>query len=235
MQYVSRYHPLLVILHWVLAALIIAELTLGFLGLAVQSNASTQNLAILQALMLGGMLILVLMVIRLAVRACTSRPAEAAARGPRFYRIAPVTHYGLYVVTLLMVGTGFATAISTGLGEIVFGPPSAYLPRRLIIYPTFVAHAIAGKLLIGFVILHVLAAFYHQFIRKDPLFQRMFLFRRAANTVATAERVSTGPRCRSSSWTCPRDTFKRNRTAAYQVESYGGPAKGTAGVRIAAA
>jgi cytochrome b561 len=174
MKYVSHYHPLLVTLHWVLAALIIAELTLGFLGLAAISNSDPQNIGILQAHMLGGMLILVLMVIRFVVRVWTSRPADAATGNPRFDRIAPVTHYGFYVVVLLMVGTGFATAIIAGLGEIMFGPPGAPLPRRLIIYPTLVAHAVVGKLLVGFVILHVLAAFYHQFIRKDALFQRMF-------------------------------------------------------------
>lgn len=175
MKYVSRYHPLLVMFHWVLAALIIAELTLGFLGLAALSDAHLQSIGILQAHMLGGMLILVLMVVRLAVRVSTSRPTDATTdRRPHSGRIAALTHYGFYVVVILIAGTGFVTAVISGLGEIVFGPPSAPLPHRLIVYPSFVVHAVAGKLLVGLIILHVLAAFHHQFVRKDALLQRMF-------------------------------------------------------------
>ena len=43
MQQVSRYDPLLVTLHWVLAVLIIAELTLGFFGLAVMPNSDPED------------------------------------------------------------------------------------------------------------------------------------------------------------------------------------------------
>jgi cytochrome b561 len=188
MNYVSHYHPLLVTLHWVLAALIIAELALGFFGLAALSNPDPRNIGILRAHMLGGMLILVLMVIRFVVRVSTSRPAEATTDHQRFDRIAPITHCGFYVGVVLMAGTGFATAIIADLGELVFGEIMfAPLPRTLIIYPTFVAHAVVGKLLVGFVILHVVAACYHQFIRKDALFQRMLFRRRVSDTVASAE------------------------------------------------
>jgi cytochrome b561 len=43
------------------------------------------------------------------------------------------------------------------------------------IYPTFVAHFYIATLLVGLIVLHVLAAFYHQFVRKDGLLRRMFL------------------------------------------------------------
>ena len=38
MKQVSRYHPLLVTLHWVLAVLIIAALVMGFFVLAAMPN-----------------------------------------------------------------------------------------------------------------------------------------------------------------------------------------------------
>jgi cytochrome b561 len=41
MKSVSRYHPLLVTLHWVLAFLIVATLSLGFFGLAATPPAPT--------------------------------------------------------------------------------------------------------------------------------------------------------------------------------------------------
>jgi cytochrome b561 len=45
MKQVSRYHPLLVTLHWVLAVLIIAELTLGFFGSRQRPTPTLRRLA----------------------------------------------------------------------------------------------------------------------------------------------------------------------------------------------
>jgi cytochrome b561 len=77
MKHVPRYRPLLVTLHWVLAFLIIAALTLGFFGLAAMPNSDPQNIGVLWVHMAGGMLILVLMGIRFIVRMRTSKPADA--------------------------------------------------------------------------------------------------------------------------------------------------------------
>jgi cytochrome b561 len=178
MTQVSRYHPLLVTLHWGLAALIIAQLLLGFFALAAMPNSDPQKIGVLRAHMAGGALILALMVIRFVVRMCTSRPAAATTGYRLLDRIAPVSHYGFYVLILLMAGTGFATAIRSGLNLIVFGAPGAALPPTLTVYPSFVAHGYVATLLAGLIILHVLAALYHQFVRNDGLFRRMFFGRR---------------------------------------------------------
>jgi cytochrome b561 len=169
MKPLSRDHPLLVALHWLLAVLIIAQLTLGFFGLAATPNSDPQKIGLLGLHMAGGVLILALMGIRFIVRMRTSRPAGATTGYPLLDRIAPITHYGFYVLVLLMVGTAFATAIVSGLNIIVFGPPGGALPATLMIYPTFLAHGHLATLLVGIIILHVLAAFYHQFVRKDGL------------------------------------------------------------------
>ena len=121
MQQVSRYHPLLVTLHWLLAVLIIAALAIGFFVLAAMPNADPQKIAVLRVHMAGGMLILALMVIRFTVRMWTSRPAAATTGYPLLDRIAPITHYGFYVLVLLMVGSGYTTGILAGLPAIVFG------------------------------------------------------------------------------------------------------------------
>ena len=102
MKQVSRYHPLLVTLHWVLAVLIIAALTIGFFVLAATPNADPQKIGVLRIHMAGGMLILALMVIRFIVRMLTLRPAGATTGYPLLDRIAPITHYGFYVLVLLM-------------------------------------------------------------------------------------------------------------------------------------
>lgn len=181
MKQVSRYHPLLVTLHWVLAILIIADLIFGFFGVAATSNSDPQKIGVLRLHMAGGMLILALMVIRFIVRMRTSRPADATTGYPLLDRIAPISHYGFYVLVLLMVGTGYSTGILAGLPAIVFGGSGAPLPSTFKIYPTWVAHGYIAALLFAFIVLHVLAALYHQFVKQDGLFRRMFFGRRVAN------------------------------------------------------
>jgi len=176
---VSRYHPLLVALHWLLAALIIAALTQGYVWLEETPNADPRKIDLLRLHMAGGMLILALTVIRLIVRLRTSRPPRATAGHPFLDRIAPISHYGFYVLIVLMAGTGFATAILAGLPAIVFGGSGDELPPSFLVFPTRVAHGYVAAVLGGLIILHVVAALYHQFVRKDGLFRRMFFGRRA--------------------------------------------------------
>jgi cytochrome b561 len=178
---VSRYHPLLVMLHWVLACLIIAALIVGFFGLAATPNSDPQKVGILPVHMAVGVLILFLTGIRFVVRIRTPAPAEATTGYRLLDRIAQLSHYGFYVLVLLMVGSGYTTGILAGLPAIVFGDSGAPLPPTFRIYPTWVAHGYFATLLGVFIILHVVAACYHQFIRKDGLFRRMS-FGRVSNS-----------------------------------------------------
>jgi cytochrome b561 len=104
------------------------------------------------------------MAVCLIVRLRTSRPPNATTGYPRLDRLAPITHYGFYVLVLLMVVTGYATAILAGFNRSLFA-----------VYPTFVAHATLAAVLAGVMILHVLAALFRQFVLKDGLLRRMFV------------------------------------------------------------
>jgi cytochrome b561 len=171
MKTASRYHPLLVTLHWLLAALILAALAVGFFLLAAMDNSEPRKIAVLRWHMGGGMLILALMIVRFVVRLSTARPAPAN-------RLAPVVHWGFYVLVVLMAGTGFATALAAGLPEIVFAGSGAPLPKSFAAYPTFQAHFWLATLLAGFIVLHLGAALYHQLVRRDGLLRRMGFGRR---------------------------------------------------------
>jgi cytochrome b561 len=162
----SRYHPLLVALHWLLAILILAARAVGFFGLAAMSNADPAKIAVLRWHMAGGMLILALMLVRFVVRLLTAKPAPAN-------RLASIVHYGFYLLVVLMVGTGFATGLLAGLPEIVFAQSGAPLPESFAAYPTFQAHFWLATLLASLVVLHVVAALYYQLVRRDGLLRRM--------------------------------------------------------------
>ncbi len=150
-------------------------------------NSDPQKIRVLLVHMAAGMAILALMVVRFIVRMFTSRPASATTGHPFLDRIAPVTHYGFYVMVLLMVGTGYATAILAGLNRTVFQGSGDPLPENFAVYPPFIAHGYIALVLAGFIVLHVLAALYHQFVRRDRLFRRMSFGRRAANAAVPAE------------------------------------------------
>jgi cytochrome b561 len=184
---VSRHHPLLVTLHWLLAVLIVAMLCIGFLLLAPIPSTDPRKIDILLIHMSVGMAIAALTAVRLILRMWTTRPAAAATGHPLLDRVAPATHYSFYVLVLLMAGTGYATAILAGLNRSVFRGSGEPLPPSFAIYPSFVAHGFLAVLLSGFIFLHVIAALYHQFARKDRLLRRMWFGRRALDPVAPAE------------------------------------------------
>jgi len=182
MKTASRYHPLLVTLHWLLAALILAALAVGFFLLASMDNSEPRKIVVLRWHVAGGMLILALMIVRFVVRLSTARPAPAN-------RLASVVHYGFYVLVVLMAGTGFATALAAGLPEIVFAGSGAPLPKSFAAYPTWVAHFWLATLLAGFIVLHVGAALHHQLVQRDGLLRRMGFGRRIPGGTTPARPV----------------------------------------------
>lgn len=174
----ARYHPLLVIMHWLLAFLVAFSLGMGTFALAAIPNDSPDKLFALRGHMTAGILILALMVIRFAVRSFTQRPQPAATDNPLLDKIAVLNHYALYLLVILMAASGITTSVQTGLPDIVFGGSGAPLPESFTVYAPRIAHGIIAKLLMGLVALHVLAALYHQFVRRDNLLARMWFGQR---------------------------------------------------------
>src|ERR1700730_7391952 len=97
MPQVSRYHPLLVALHWLLAVLIVAALALGALVMVKIPNSDPMKLEALRSHMSGGVLILLLMLVRLLVRTRTTHPAPASAGTPLLNKLGWASHRVVYV------------------------------------------------------------------------------------------------------------------------------------------
>jgi cytochrome b561 len=116
----------------------------------------------------------------------TTGPVAATTGHPLLDRIAPVTHYGFYILALLMAATGLATAILGGLNRSIFQATDAPLPPSSEVHPSFVAPGNLALLLAGLIILHAVAALYHQCFLKDRLQRRMWFGRRASDPPATA-------------------------------------------------
>jgi cytochrome b561 len=172
MEKPKRYHPLLIVLHWLLAFMIIFMLLVGLLSLKWMPNNPAKLLP-LGFHMATGILILVLMLVRLVVRVTTKKP-EPATAGNRFLDfIGKLTHYALYLFAILMAISGIGVASKAGLFTIVFGASGAPLPVDFFVYPVRYAHGYIALILLALIALHFAAAMYHQFFRKDRLLSRM--------------------------------------------------------------
>jgi cytochrome b561 len=176
MTLVSRYHPLLVLLHWILAGLVIAALALGALVMAKIPNSDPMKFEALRSHMLGGALILVLMLARLVLRVRTEHPAAASAGHPLLDRIAWVSHRLLYVAAIGMPISGLILALQSRLPWILFG--GGKLPADFWVYSFRTVHYAFSRMLIVLIVLHIAGALYHTLVLHDGLLKRMFFGRR---------------------------------------------------------
>ena len=135
-------------------------------------NSSPDKIAALQGHMIAGALILLLTLTRLVVRLKTAHPLPASTGNALLDRLAPMTHWGLHGLVLLMAGSGVAMSVLAGLPAIVFGGVGS-LPVNFDALPPRAVHGIVAKLLMLAITLHVAAALYHQFVRRDGLLARM--------------------------------------------------------------
>jgi cytochrome b561 len=185
----SRYPPVLVALHWLIALLIIGLLCLGFLVLANMPNTDPKKLVILVWHMTGGMCVLVLMILRVIIRTWSARPATATTGSRPLDRLASIAHTSLYVIVFLMIASGWFTGWLISSSFQRNGPP---LPQSFALLPTFQVHATLAVLLVILIAGHIAAAIYHQFVLKNGPFRRMWFGERtivpAENTESSGQR-----------------------------------------------
>ena len=170
----TRYHPLLVALHWIMAVMVVVSLFFGKVLLSTMSNADPQKLQGLAGHMTVGLALGALLLLRLAVRFASARPPHAETGSAILDKIGIATHWIMYLLLALMVLSGLGTALSGGLFPIVFGGNGEPLPANLSALAPRKAHGLISNLLVLFVLLHSCAALYHHFHLRDGLFRRMW-------------------------------------------------------------
>lgn len=165
----TKYGALAVGFHWLSALLIIGALIGGLVLEDLRDPAAKLQMLSMHAPV--GLAIGVLTILRALWMLADTRPAELPAPAPQ--RTAARAVHGLLLVgALVMVGSGMAMMMMTGAGDIVFGGAPGPLPRFDGILPRAV-HGIMAKAMIALVVLHVVAALYHQFVMKDGILARM--------------------------------------------------------------
>jgi len=169
----TRYHPLLVALHWLLALMIVVALVAGNVLLEAVPNSDPQKIAGLRNQLSIGIGIGVLMLIRLAVRVFTQKPPHADTGNPMLNLAGRAAHWGLYLLVFAMVASGIGIALSAGLPGIVFGGGGT-LPADFSDLSPRAAHGILSVLLMLLIAAHVAGWLYHLLFVKDRLLSRMW-------------------------------------------------------------
>jgi cytochrome b561 len=170
----AQYHPILVVTHWVVAALVFLMLVVGLFYMKYLPNTNAK-IPILAVHMVIGIALILLSIVRLVVRFSTKLPAQAKSGNGFLDMVANVTHMLLYMGVLAMGLSGMGAASQAGLMDIVFGRSGNPLPPNLYIFPARIGHGYVALGLLALIGLHLAGAAYHQFVRKDHLLARMTL------------------------------------------------------------
>lgn len=169
----TRYHPALVAIHWLMALLIIMMLIFGNFVTGPLANTDPAKVEALTGHMAIGLSIGVFLIIRLFVRTRTEKPPHATTGNAMLDRIGVGTHHLMYLVVAVMVLSGLGMALGGGLFGVVYGGEGA-IPADLSDYTAAFVHDMTSNLLLLLVVLHIAAALYHQFSLRDRLFRRMW-------------------------------------------------------------
>ncbi|MFM0018447.1 cytochrome b [Paraburkholderia azotifigens] len=168
-----HFSPLARLLHWTMAALILAMLFIGVAMVATVSHAHATLIALHRPL---GVALLVLALIRVAVRWKNGSPSLPDDM-PALQRFAAkASHLVLYGLFIAMPLIGWAMLSAGGYPVTLFGAwhLPAIVPRNVDLFALLRAlHTWLAFALFATVLAHIAAALFHGLIRRDGVFSSM--------------------------------------------------------------
>jgi cytochrome b561 len=175
-------------LHWLIAFLVFIQLPLGLYmsyrgnemitvnekGETVKGIFDALTGVLYSSHKLIGLTIFLLIVLRLLYRLTQGAPRPDPSVPAALTGVSHLVHWSLYLL-LIAVPIGGYLAISYGRYLEVFGIPLPAITEKNMDMSKeiFEWHETGAFLILAFVTLHILAAIYHKFIRKDRVVERM--------------------------------------------------------------
>jgi cytochrome b561 len=171
---VPRYSGIAMALHWLVALIVIGLLCVGLwmVGLEI----SRQKLVVYGWHKWFGLLVLTLVILRLAWRLTHRPPPLPSGLAPWEYRLAPIAHWGLYLLLLAMPISGWLMNSAAGQTVVWFGllELPTWIDRDPDLLELFRGiHHWLSRGLIALVLLHVAAVVRHDVLRRDGILRRM--------------------------------------------------------------
>ena len=169
-----RYGPVAIAIHWLSAILVIVLLASGFRsGFAEDAATKTAALRIHLPVAIA---LLALTLGRLIWWWRFDRKPAPLPEIPHWQdQVARWTHRALHVLILMMLGSGIAMSVLSGLPDALFG--TAPLPVLDDLAPR-AGHGIGARLIAAAILLHAGAALYHHFVLKDATLRRIWPVKR---------------------------------------------------------
>lgn len=169
----NHFAPLARLLHWLMALLVIAML---FIGAGMVASVSERHEWLIHLHKPLGVAILLLVIVRLFVRFSTRQPPLPADLPGWQVLAAKASHGLLYALMLILPVLGWAMISAAGdpvtLGIGVQLP--AILPANATLFAFLRrAHGYLAYLLFLTVLLHLAAALFHGWVRRDGVLQSM--------------------------------------------------------------
>jgi cytochrome b561 len=161
------------ILHWLMAVCILSML---FIGVGMVSTITTKYLTLVQIHKPLGIAILVLALIRLALRLYYGAPALPADLPAPMKLAAELSQYVFYALMIAMPLIGWAMLSAAEYPVVLFG--GVHLPSILPVSPSlhtllWHAHYYLAFAFFGLILMHVSAILFHKLVRNDGVFEAM--------------------------------------------------------------
>ena len=162
------------LLHWLIAVCVLTTAPVAIVMIRVGKGPTQDMLYNFHKSL--GVLILVLMILRLINRLAVGALTAAPDIEPWQKALSSFVHTSLYVLLLAMPVVGYVANSAYGASTPFFGLfnlPMIVKQNDALAKQLFALHHWAGLLVILIVLMHIGAALYHHFIRRDDVLKRM--------------------------------------------------------------
>ena len=181
----QRFTVLQRLLHWLMAVCILAML---FIGVGMVSSVMPKYLTLVSIHKPLGIAILVLALVRLAVRLIYGAPSLPVDLPAPMKLAAHLSHYALYALMIGMPLIGWGMLSAAAYPVVLFGAVQlpAILPQSDSLHALlWNAHFYLAFAFFAVILLHIAAALFHALVRRDGVFEAMA-------SVSTGDGVAPG-------------------------------------------
>jgi cytochrome b561 len=180
----TRFTGMQRLLHWTMAAGIVAML---FIGVGMLSTIAPTYVPLVATHKTLGVALFLLVLVRLVLRLVLGAPPLPASLPPLMRLGAILSHWALYALMIAMPLIGWAMLSAAAYPIVLFGgirlPP--ILPQSDALHTLlWAAHRWLAFAFFALILLHLAAALFHALVRRDGVFEAMAPLPRRDNEAA---------------------------------------------------
>ena len=170
----QRYDPVSRAFHWLVVALVAAQVTIALVLPAALPESATGTITAWHLAV--GSTILLVMLLRLGWRLTHPMPPAPTDLPPALRGLARGTQWAFYVVLIVLPLLGWTAANAYGATPRLLGLiplPRLVAPDKPFAETIGAAHKAVALLLLVLIALHVSGALYHALVKRDGVIRRM--------------------------------------------------------------